>query len=72
MATEILKATVTNVQIGNMSVEGLKLETGEYAIAQQQVASLFQLRTKDVSKTIKLLLGKDASFGLNLYTEAHV
>jgi hypothetical protein len=62
MATEILKATVTDVQIGNISVEGLKLETGEYAIAQQQVATLFQIHQSKASRWLKNILGMDFQF----------
>jgi hypothetical protein len=59
MSNKTLSAKVANVQIGNLIVEGILLETGEYAIAQQQVASLFSVMAKDSTKWLKRILGKD-------------
>lgn len=63
MANEILTAMVSPVKIGDaITVEGLKLEDGRYAIAVQQVATVFQLRHDNVQRDVKALLGKDSSF----------
>jgi len=51
------KAIVTQVPIGTLQIEGLMLEDGSYAVAQQQVASLFGLTTNHVTRDLKAILG---------------
>jgi hypothetical protein len=55
----IINATVALVSIGDrIQIEGLKLEDGRYAIAQQQVASLFSVIPTSAPKWLKSLLGE--------------
>jgi hypothetical protein len=61
MATDILTATVTAVPFGNLEIEGLLLQTGEFAVAQQQVASLFQVIPTSAPKWLEYNLGKGYS-----------
>jgi type I site-specific restriction endonuclease len=58
----ILTATVTKVNIAGIEFEGLLLENGEYAIALQQVAHIFQLLPKSIQKYVNDRLGNDSSF----------
>ena len=54
-----LKATVTLVKIGVLEIEGLLLDDGRFAIAQQQIASLFSVIPTSAPKWLKSLLGND-------------
>lgn len=52
------KATVTTVKLGCLEFEGLLLENGQFAIAQQQVAALFSVIPTSAPKWVKSLLGE--------------
>jgi hypothetical protein len=55
------KATVAIVKMGTLEIEGLRFDdNGEFAIAQQQVASLFGLSTNNVTRDIKAILAEDS------------
>ena len=55
------KATIAIVKMGILEIEGLRFEdNGEYAIAQQQVASLFGLSTNNVTRDLKAILAEDS------------
>ncbi len=56
------KAVITQVQIGSLSIDGLMLPNGDYAIAVPQVAELFMLFIGNASRDLKALLGKDVGF----------
>jgi hypothetical protein len=58
MATNILTATVAPVKIGCIEIEGLLLETHEFAIAQQQIATLFSVIPTSAPKWLKTRLGE--------------
>jgi len=62
MTNTTVKAVVAPVQIGNLTVNGLMLPNGDFAIAVPQVAELFQFDTNQASRSIKSLLGKDFQF----------
>ncbi len=51
-----MKAEVATIEIGLYKFEGLKLENGQYAIAQQQIAQLFQIVPSSAPKWLKSLL----------------
>jgi hypothetical protein len=59
MADNILTATVAQVPFGIIEIEGLLLEDGSFAVAQQQVATLFQVIPTSAPKWLKTLLGKE-------------
>jgi hypothetical protein len=62
MATNILTAVVAPVKIGRLEVEGLLVESKEFAIAVPQIASLFpyfQDSQNQASQKLKRLMGKD-------------
>lgn len=61
MATDILTAKVASINIGrSITIEGLKLADGRYAIASQQLVQLFPdlLLKNNVHRSVKALLGK--------------
>jgi hypothetical protein len=58
----ILTAKVSPVPLGNITVEGLLLETGEFAIACRQASSLFQVLPNSTQKWLQSCLGKDCSY----------
>jgi len=57
MAKKILTGKVTQIQLGAISIEGLLLEDGTFAIAQQQVATLFSVLPTSIPKMLRRLLG---------------
>jgi hypothetical protein len=59
---DIISAKVAQVPFGNLSVEGLLLEDGKFAISLQQVASLFQLLPNSIQKAMQDRLGNGCSF----------
>jgi len=56
------KATVAQVKIGHIEIEGLMLPDGSYAIAVPQVASLFLIDRGQASRGFKALLGEGFQF----------
>jgi len=56
----ILTASVTTVQIGPLSLQGLMSENGDFAIAVPQIADLIQTSRNTASRDLKRLLGKDS------------
>lgn len=50
------RAKITNVQIGNVSIEGIMLPDGTFAIAFPQVYELFNLKQKHANREILWLL----------------
>ena len=65
MANNILTAVVAPVKVGDrITIEGLRLEDGRYAIAVQQIAELFQFLPSEVQIKLERLLGMKSS----LYT----
>jgi hypothetical protein len=64
MANNILTAKVAIVRFGSIEIEGLLIEDGRYAVAQQQAAKLFQIIPTSAPKWLKSILGKDASLFL--------
>ena len=57
----IITAIVSPVKFGTIEIEGLMFSDGSYAIALQQVASLFQVIPTTAPKWLKAILGADAS-----------
>ena len=56
------KALVATINYAGFKFEGLKLMTGEYAIAASQIARLFKFDQNQASRTIKRMIGKDFQF----------
>lgn len=54
------KAVITQVQIGSLTIDGLMLPNGDYAIAVPQVADLFMLFPGNAARDLKTLLGNDS------------
>ena len=57
-----IKAEITQVAIGTLSLEGLMSENGDFGVAVPQIADKFQFLIKNASRDIKALRGKDSSF----------
>jgi hypothetical protein len=58
MTNNILTAEVAIINIGSkVSIEGLKLEDGRFAVAMQQAARLFSVSPQGVQKSVKRALG---------------
>ena len=60
--TNTLKAIVAPVQIGHITIDGLMLPNGDFAIAVSQIAELFRFDKNQASRTLKPLLGGDFQF----------
>lgn len=56
------KAVVASVNYARFEFLGLKLPSGEYAIAASQIADIFQFDQNQSSRAIKRLLGKGFQF----------
>jgi len=56
------KATVAQVKIGHIEIEGLMLPDGSYAIGIPQISELFSIPIKHTSRDFKALLGIESSF----------
>jgi len=61
-----IKADVTQVQIGFLSLEGLMNENGRFAVAVPQYADLFETSRNTASRDIKRLLGKGSKTSIVL------
>jgi hypothetical protein len=62
MTNTTIKAVVAKVQIGHLTIDGLMMPDGSFAIAAPQVANLFQFAKDHASRDMKALLGKDFQF----------
>lgn len=58
----ILKASISEVKIGPITIEGLMDELGGYYVAVPQVADSFQIDGNQASRTLKALIGKTFQF----------
>ena len=65
-----MKAHVTKVQIGNLEIDGLMDEAGNYFVAVPQIATLVQIDKNQASRTLKPLLGAGFQFD-RLKSELH-
>ena len=62
MTNKIMTATVTIVPIGNLEIEGLLGEDGNFYVAIPQIADSFQILIRNTSRDFKALLGNDFQF----------
>jgi hypothetical protein len=58
---DVITAKVAQVPFGNLTIEGLLLEDGKFAVALQQAATLFQIIPTSAPKWLRTNLGKDSS-----------
>ena len=58
----IIKAEITQVKVGPLSIEGLMSENGDFGVAVPQVASLDFVRHNQASRDLKALLGAGFRF----------
>lgn len=70
MTSTTVKAIVAPVKIGHITVDGLMLPNGDFAIAVPQVADLFSIPQKNSSRDFKALLGNGFQF-LTTKSELH-
>jgi hypothetical protein len=56
------RAKVTPINFGCLTLEGLMLENGNFAVAVPQISELFQFDKNQASRDIKTLLGADFQF----------
>jgi len=62
MKDSITQTEVSCVKVGHLEIEGLMDADGNSAIALPQICELFQIRSKNASRYIKDLMGKDFQF----------
>ena len=65
------KAKITNVKIGNITIEGSMLPNGTFAVAVPQIVKLFGIINTNASRDFKLLLGGDSGI-IKIATELRV
>lgn len=56
-----IKAQVTTVHIGNLKIEGLMNESGDFGIAVPQICALFDIDQNQATRTLKRLVGEGFS-----------
>jgi hypothetical protein len=61
-----IKAEITQVPIGSLSMEGLMSENGEFGVAIPQYADLFETSRNTASRDIKRLLDKGSKTSITL------
>lgn len=61
-----IKAEITQVLIGSLSIEGLMSVNGDFGVAVPQYADLFETSRNTASRDIKRLLGKDSKTSITL------
>lgn len=66
----ILTATVTDVPIGHLTIEGLMDENGAFYVGVPQIVERFQFAKDQASRDLKSLLGKGFQFD-KLKTKLH-
>lgn len=60
--TNAFRAPIATISLGTVSIEGLQLQDGSYAVSVSQVAELFSVPQKHSSRTLKALLVMDCPF----------
>ena len=58
------KATVTEIDLGLLQIDGLLLPDNQYAVSVSQTAELFSFDTNQASRGIKPLLGEGFQFDM--------
>jgi len=59
MTNTTVKAIVASVKIGHLTIDGLMMPNGDFAIAIPQIAEMFLDNQSQASQTLKRLMGKD-------------
>lgn len=62
MATTIIAASVATIPFGLINIEGLMLESGDFATTVQQAALLLSVRQDNAQRDFKALLGEGFQF----------
>lgn len=64
-----IKASIAEVKVGHLSLEGLLGSDGNFYVAVPQAAEVFSFPIKHASRDFKALLGKDFQFPIKAKTE---
>lgn len=56
---KLSKAKVAKIQLGNLTIDGLMLPSGEYRVAIVQLVGLILANQNHATRDLKSLLGKD-------------
>jgi hypothetical protein len=57
-----MNGQITQVSLGNLTIDAVIDEACNYYVTVQSIASLFQLTPNNATKTVKALLGEQCSF----------
>ena len=55
-----IKASITDVKLGSLTIQGLLSENGELGIAAVQLGEVLSIPQKNCVRTLEALLSKDA------------
>lgn len=69
--TSVIKASIAEVKVGHLSLQGLLGADGLFYVAIPQVSEIFQFDKNQATRGLKSLMGKGFQFDIKAKTELH-